>query len=492
MSKLEKNESIITVISVLFTFFYYGLGCMVSYGPDIYYSFPLSIDANVETNIYEGRLVLGLVYWLLMRCGQSFYVFYYASYTLAMLFTAIALQRYGCVLLRELSITTALNSFKTITIGLLSCMTIANIFYVAYFLFPNSMCGWELGFLLCVEASCTFIRALHAPIQKKHLAKIWLCLSVSAFAFDIIPALFIILTIPFILTYSYEINSFLKNQLIAGLLYGIAMIEKFIVTVYIVSSPRASFDKPGISKTVLSYTPPGKSPSVYILDRLTYGMIIYVVLCIIVAIYLTRKAVRFRRFFEIAKGLYITSVTVGLGCLPYFFRLTNDYKPRIYYPLGTLFGVLILYGILSGLIRIDRVRIIPAAVLLLAATQFLSHVQIFVDQYITNYEDKYISEVIGEYIAEYEEETEYTINYVVFYSDAERKKYAMDEGWCLTQRAYDATWSRLPALNYYLDETYEMGVVDDNLATYFSNYNWDTFSDKQIVFYKDTIHVCCY
>ena len=486
------NKKIVACVSISFAFFYYGLGFMVSYSPDIYLSILSSPNAKIRGHLCGGRLVAALVYWILKRPNQSFYLFYYTSYILAIGFMTFALYRYGVVLLYEISRITEINYINTIFVGLISCLTIANLFSASYFLYPDSMCMWGLAVLLCVEAACSFIKESHGKLGKREYIKIVLFLTISVFSYEIIPALFVILTVPFILAYSYSIRDFIRKQFFVGVLYSIPMIGKTIVTVFIVSSKRASFDSLGFRETAAMYTPQGKTTSVYLLDRITFGMWVYGGLFIAVAVMLAIKAVYSRRFLEIIKGIYIVTVVSILGLLPYILKLTNDYKPRIYYPLGALFGVLVTYGFLSRLIRIDVSKIIYITAITLAMVQWLSFVQMYVDQYITNYEDKYISEIIGEYIAEYEQETEYTINYVVFYSDAERKKYAMDEGWCLTQRAYDATWSRLPALNYWLDKSYEVGEVDDNLVTYFSSYNWDTFSDKQIVFEKDTVHVCCY
>ena len=100
--------------------------------------------------------------------------------------------------------------------------------------------------------------------------------------------------------------------------------------------------------------------------------------------------------------------------------------------------------------------------------------------------------LIGECIDEYEEKTNQKIRFVSFYCDKERTKYIRNNGWCITQRAFDATWSKLPALNYHLNRNYDQGEIDDNIAHYFFDHDWNTFSAEQVICEGDTAHVCTF
>ena len=244
----------------------------------------------------------------------------------------------------------------------------------------------------------------------------------------------------------------------------------------------------------VEYAPKGTSLQQFFLSRVTFGMWGYVLACFVIGCLLIYVVIKKHEYIEILKGIYIVSVAVIASFLPFIMKLSDDYKPRLYYPIGSLFGVLIIYGILKGFIQIDKVTIIGkicvVSIVLMTLIQWFSFLQMYTDAYITNYEDKYISQMIGQCIEKYEMENNQEIKYISFYDDAIRTKYSII-GWCLTQRAY-SSWGNLDALNFYLGEEYKAGEIDMNIADYFIKKNWDVFSEEQIIFKGDTAHICMY
>ena len=175
--------------------------------------------------------------------------------------------------------------------------------------------------------------------------------------------------------------------------------------------------------------------------------------------------------------------------------MTDDYKPRIYYVLGTLFGVLVLYGLIKGYILIGysmQSIICLCLVVIMILIQYVNFSDIARERYITNYEDKYISEMIEYVIEEHEKETNDLIGKVVFYQDARKTKYIRNEGWCLSMRAYGVEWGNISCLNFYLNGQYQVGRPDENVAKQFALRDWNEFSIEQIVFSGDTAHICRY
>ncbi len=201
-------------------------------------------------------------------------------------------------------------------------------------------------------------------------------------------------------------------------------------------------------------------------------------------------------YIQIIKGIYLTAVIVLTSLMPYIVRLTSDFKPRIYYPLGAYFGIACTYGLLMGVFRLsefERQRrdvVMISLVALLMVIQWFSFWQMYTDAYITNYEDKYISQMIGACIDEYEVNTGEKVDSVVFYDDAVKTKYCT-EGWRIIQRGYSA-WSERYVLNMYLNRDYKAGRRDETIAMRFSSKNWDCFSDEQIIIQDYTAHICRY
>lgn len=493
MENSSKKNFVALAISCVFAFFYYGMGFMVNYQPDTYWSIKTPGNMANAMLYSDGRWLNSLIYRLLRHTEQAYSTFYHISFLLSLLIIIVTLYNFSLFLMVQFGINDV-DAMKHISVTVLVCITITNMFSAEFFLYPDMTIMYVISISLCAFASTCFEHYM----ENQHLIGIIICfgcLFFVGFMSETTASIFIILTAPFILHRAKSLVDFVKNEVVAGAVYVIAMLCKVIFTKSLVSSNRADFTHKDLFSAVKAYAPEGASPSVFFFDRITFGMWIYVVACLAIGIYLLLQAVSKKEFLEIIKGLYLVLVTIVASMIPYILKVTDDFKPRIYYPLGALAGVLLIYGVLKKYIDFDVKRTMCWLVALLVTVcivQWLSFFQMFTDQYITNYEDKYISKLIGEYINEYEEETGAQVTKVVFYSDAVRTKYCMDEGWCITQRAYDATWSKRETLNYYLDKDYILGELDPELAEYFINKNWDMFSYEQLVIKGDTAHICTY
>lgn len=495
--KFSHNRITYTIISAIFVFIHYGLGFMVNYQPDIYSTISTP-EALAKGYIYPGgRIVLALIAWIMRRPGQPYYVYYYISFVLSLFLLVVTNVVFSELIGHRLSKNSgvSITAGWTTFIGLVSCLTITNIFSAEFALYSDSYLGFVLDIFLCIIASKAFLKIVDNESTFKDNLLIVVCLLLAVFIYEPIISVFVIVSTLFSLVYSKNIGSFVKAQAKCALLYGTAMGVKLIYTKFVIDSPRARFDVAPFAEKSKDIVIPGKLPETFILDRITFGMWIYAGVSILVFGVIVYRAVKTRQFIHLIKISYLSVVTVIMGSLPFILRLSNDYKPRIYYPLAYYFGALVIYGILSGLIGVNKERcnaLLISFLVILSGIQWLSFVQMFVDQYITNYEDKYISEIIGECIDEYEQTTSEDVKYITFYSDGVRTKYSRNNGWCITERAYDATWSKLPTLNFYLGRDYKEGDVDKEIAERFSNSNWDVFSKEQIIFTGETAHVCTY
>ncbi len=497
IKKLDKDKkTAVYAVSILFTVFYYGLGYMVSYQPDIYLTVNNPYGMVRAMYYTDGRWMNALIYYIFRHPGQPYSVFYGISFCISLALMVFSIIVYGKTIISEVSLCANMEMSirQYILIMILACLTIANMFTAEFFLYPDMTMGYIFAILLCVWSLNRLIRYFHNG-GIEYLVTIFICLFLCVFMAETTAAIYVILSVPFVLLYSDSFKAFVVRQVIAGIPYGLAMFCKLAFTMFVVKSSRAVNNKAGLAETAGEFAPQGSTPQQYVFDRITFGMWIYMVIFVAVVISLTIIAIKRKEKYKILTGIYIVVVTGLFGLLPYIFRLTNDYKPRIYYPVGVIIGTLVGYGICIRFIDLEVTKVyktLMIALSVLAVVQWLSFVQMFMDQYITNYEDKFISEIIGNSIDEYEMSNNIKISKVVFYADATRTKYSRNEGWCITQRAYDAVWSKLPALNYYLGTHYTEGETDDELAEYFNQNDWDTFSSGQIVFKGDTIHICTF
>lgn len=484
------------VICAVFAFFYYGLGYRVNYQPDIYGRVASTAD-DIWVRILgrDGRPINMFIMFLLRR--GSFTTVYYLSLIIGYVLIVAASSRFSLLLISvaEDVQNRKLGAFQVFIVSILSCLTIANMFSAEFFLYIDMTVAFVLAIWLNVEATIIFVRSIKTEKWKLCLGALFFLLLVSLI-YETISALFIILTLPFILRYSLSFIDFVVKQATAGICYAFPIILKSLFTKFTLNSDRVQFNQPSFVESAQMYSPEGSSPEVFILDRITFGMWGYMVLCMAVVIVLLVDFIKKKRYLEIVKGFYLSVVVGIVSLLPFLIGVTNDYKPRIYYPLGAFWGVLCIYGGLTGALNLDKIfqsgkeTVLAITLFCMAGIQWLSFVQMYVDCYITNYEDKYISEMIGACIDDYEKESGDHIDRVVFYEDAVKTKYSIN-GWCLTTRVYGG-WSEREALNMYLNRSYGIGQVDEKLALEFHSKNWDCFSNDQVICIRDTAHICKY
>ncbi len=495
------TKRLIIAMSAAFSFLFYGLGFRVIYQPDIYGRINASADyfRGIMFTNQDGRILTVLILYILRH--MSFIPFYYCSLLISAALIAFCTYRFSVFLVNEFMSDSrrSFSGFQPLLVAIVSCTTIANLFSAEFFIYIDMTVAFVVGIVCSTEASIRFVRSLRDE-KVSIVPSLFLWLLPVAFLYETISSLFIVLTVPFIVFYSVSVSDFIKKQMLAGMYYVLPLIIKTVFTRYIIKSERARFDKPSVAETVVRsaerkiYT--GESPAVNLFDRITFGMWGYMFLCFALLAVLIWFVVKNHYYIELIKGIYIILVIAVVSLYPFAIRLTNDLKPRIYYPLGALFGVLCIYGVLIGAFNLEGIEkgvnetVLTVTLIGMICIQWLSFVQIYSECYVTNYEDRFISETIGESIDKYERDTGNRIEHVVFYDDAVKTKYSMD-GWCLIRRAYSA-WNEIDALNMYLDRNYSNGEYDEKMAEFFAEKDWDHFSPDQIVMIGDTAHICRY
>ena len=495
LSKISYNRSKCYMLAtcIFYVCIMQGLFLRPLAGPDCYNAI-MDPDAYYKAALYgSGRFVHAFYFWIIASIGRliSVQAAYYGSFMLNGFFLVLSLYRYSTVAIEMLQI--RIDDIKSVVpLSVLSCITIVNIFICEYFLYPESMFIFVTW--LNVEAVVLYWRMIDRKNKYLNIAIIGL-LALSGFGYQIIPAVYLVLTLPMVLVKSDTIKLFVSNQVMTGLHYIAGVLPGSVFAKLIVRSPRGEFRPESIFDTVSINKPQDADVRTYVFDRITSGMWVYVVVCLIIAVLLLIAAFRGKEYIEIVKGMYIVLVTVFMGILPFIIGVTSDYRPRIYYVIGTLFGTLTLYGLLKGYLTIGKevaYIICECAAIIMIFVQFANFGDIARERYITNYEDRYISCMIGREIDKYENESGESISKVVFYQDSHRTKYISEKGWCLSMRAYGVDWGNSSALNYYLGRNYQIGKMDEDVAMKFALEDWSSFSEDQIVFKGDTAHICRY
>lgn len=192
---------------------------------------------------------------------------------------------------------------------------------------------------------------------------------------------------------------------------------------------------------------------------------------------------------------YIILGTVFTAFFPKISGIGDIVAPRTLYPYGCLPGIVAIYAIISlgNNVKKRNIVVFGFVLTIVLGMQYLNFSSVIIERYRANQNDKYYCEIIGEKIKEYEEESGNAVDTICFYYDKSVKWY--DSGCDETTqspRAQSCGWSNVTALNMYLDKKYVKGEPCSEYIEYFERYNWDTYSDKQIIFEENVLHLCIY
>ena len=184
--------------------------------------------------------------------------------------------------------------------------------------------------------------------------------------------------------------------------------------------------------------------------------------------------------------------------MPVMTGVADTYIVRLAYPLGMIPGLLPFAFMLftgnksSRHMKISGTLIILSMILALGM-EYITFERTILERYRCNQADQYLSEIIGRQITLYEEETGNQIQKLAFYTD--NTVVWKENGYNDTEihlRAFSCGWSRLYAMNFYLDKDYVEVEADPQLQTMFSQKNWDSYDEEQLIFDGDTLHICVY
>lgn len=467
----------------LITVFFFGINFLPEFATDTYATFQIS---HWQWMLYgNGRIVTAFVYFIIEWLSLSPNTIYALSYLGAIVFLALSTYIVSRVLSRY--------SGKSILNICISFLTVANIFSIEYFLFIEKalfLFALFLNTLAFASMECFFRKK-----KKRNLCYSFLCLLTAVFIYQITLGLFVILCLPFICLHSKTLKQFVCNNVIVALLYGTNLLIALITTRYLLNSQRIAtnmdIDLSTIIRKLIDVTvnTNGILPKGCFILILLFILIIYgIVIC-----HSSEKTIFLLRLF------YITLGTIMVGFLPFYSGIYANYCPRVLYPYACLSGILLINLTVSNEGEKQHNRFLPSRAIIFAVTlfalfcQYFSFLNIFIDRYKCNQTDKYISEMIAERIKEYENESHNVIEYICFYKDASPSYSHRDlNSSNLSPRAAIADWSDLNSLNYYLNTSYVKGEPDPGYQAYFEKRNWDTYSDSQLIFDENTLHICVY
>ncbi|MBO5286638.1 MAG: glucosyltransferase domain-containing protein [Clostridia bacterium] len=459
----------------------------------------------------NGRVITALFFYLCGLIGCNVYVFYYISFTLSLVFSALAVYQLYIVLS---------GHFKKNTALILSFITVINPLSLEYFLFI------EKGMFLLSILFITFaIRFYSKFLEGKsyYILLSSLFIMLSALIYQPLPALFVPIALSLLLVKSRDTNQLIVDTVWTVFAYGLGMGLALAVNLTVGSSSRAggTIYPSNILKALTIGTP--------LISVLVFlGVLIALFAICIFTTKRESKIINSEVLFKFLKCSFIFLGTVLAIVLPFVFVNPEEvWLPlRIIYPLGALIGALSIfllgkssiftvsekkeaalpksrksvrdntglsYGETEGTNGKKGKALVALSAVFIAFTFCLLQAM-FIGRVLNNKQDRELILKIGEEIAEYEKESGIEIKYISIYYDREPTKsnpFVLKLG-DSNVRALTKSWSDVNAINYYLGKDYEKLSPLLNVRLDYETYNWDSFDTEQLHFVDNTLHLCVY
>ena len=478
--KLPPFAIILILITAVFSPFFH-----FEYATDTYTIKTVGMQLFGDSMFQNGRIVSAEFFYGFAKMNASVEAFYYTSFVLSLLFSALAVWAMYQILRIQFSKNKSL---------LFAFFTVFNPLVIEYFLFIEK--GFFM-FALAMSMLAAYFYLQFLQGKRAFLMLAYPCIILSAFTYQTLPGAFVPVAVLLIALYSKKAKDWIVNTLVAISVYGSGTLGNFIFLRLANSSVRVA-TKPDISNFFYALSLMGTGASILI------GIALIAILYAISYWRSDKTPVNVRALF--LKSLFVLLGTVTVTFFPFIFIARNEiWLPfRIGYPLGMLFGTLpILFSATSEnnapakemvqKSQKNKAFILACAVSLLLCLFF--EIMIW-GRLQNNAADEALCRRIGDEIAEYENESGNEILYVSISHDARITK---TNPWVLSigdsnVRAFSKEWSDVAHLNVLLNKSYQKVAVSAEVyQTYFAEKNWNTFSAReQLIFEENTLHICVY
>lgn len=206
-------------------------------------------------------------------------------------------------------------------------------------------------------------------------------------------------------------------------------------------------------------------------------MIFVALLC---ALATGKKAVR-----QALSVSYLCAGTFAVGILPQLAQPDSAF--RMFYPLGAITGVLLVYLFMTEVKNRPIRSMLHTAGLLIAAVVLVFQYGIFQEIILArradNQTDHVVIHAIEGCIERYEQESGAQVTKVAFYDD---------QGFQYEEYAFSQSWSDANAFEVYTGRRLTKVPQKSEYAEYFASKNWSAYSEEQLIFDGDELHLCRY
>lgn len=472
---------------LLITLLFFGIFFRMEYATDTYSVFMLSDEININHFMKCGRLVTAAWWGIMSLFNFSENIIYILSAIIAILAMTISQYKLFNIIKRDI---------KSTTIAvLIPILIILNIFSIELFLFIEKGI-LVLSVLFSILAFENLIKYFEG--NKKNILFAIIFMLLATFSYQGTVALFIALSIVYILKYSKNFKEFIKYNFLTALCYGIPAILNFVMVKFIFDNARTtgSIDIIRSINKVASGTWNMLINTSRIMPKYIFITLVLLVILLILYKIFTKKVQTKDELLNVLKLLYIIAGTVIVTVLPYIMQSTNSIwiVPRSAFTIASLAGILLLFLFINFDINIIQEKIILVIGIIFLLIQFARFQDISIDRYILNYMDKEVSMQIKELMIDYEKETGTNIENIAIYYD-KNSSYTYNGLFVsgdINTKGYVPDWCVDKVLQYYVKPELNVVNKDSEIEAYFKEYDWNYFNKEQVIFKDNTMHICVF
>lgn len=484
--EMLKSRNFYLYILISVTFF--GIFCKMEYATDTYSVLETPFKDMLIHFISSGRLVTACWYGIYRVFNLSNNMVYMLSFILAIICTSISIYKLENIFSKDIK-------SKTISI-LASVLIIINIFSIELYLFIEKGI-LLLSVLFCVCAVEKLIKYFEG--NKKSLVWVFLYMLLANFSYQGTVGIFVSIALLYIVKHTKDIKSFVMNTIVTGLGYGVPALINYITVRFIFVNNRVNGAN-NFSESITKIITGTKSMMFSTFEIMPKYLFITLlaILSLIIVYNIVRNNINKKKKVWLILGMIM--IIIGNFVVTIFPQIMQNtasiwFVPRSTYTFASLLGILLVYLFMNTEVNVKLEKVLLIALVIYLSIQYVSFQNISRDRYILNYMDNYTIMQIQEKIESYEKETENKVSKISFY-EGNSKKYTYPKLFVngdTNIKAFYPEWSRLNALNYYLNRKLENVENDEKIEEYyFKDKIWEYYDDEQIIIVGDTVHMFIY
>ena len=202
-----------------------------------------------------------------------------------------------------------------------------------------------------------------------------------------------------------------------------------------------------------------------------------------------------KKFKNILDYLFVVLIAILSCSIPPLLGKYLSIEARIITSIGSIIGISIII-LVKSLKQNDkiykRIIILIFAIFIFGINSF-NYINNCIMIYNSNKLEKEELQNIASTIRKYEETEQKKITKVAFYNDIQRENTFLNyPNNSFTIKSICTSYARKDSVQYYLNEDLTEVNQNEELTEYFSMKNWTSFSEEQLIFEDDTVHICVY